>query len=142
MSDCYLTDLEKMLIRHEGMRFKPYEDSVGKLTIGVGRNLDDVGITEHEVLMLLAHDIDTAVRGLDRRAPWWIELDTIRRQVLIDMVFNLGINGFMKFKKTIAAIKSKDWEEAALEMMDSKWATQVGGRATELSEMMRTGVAA
>ena len=134
-----LSNLKKMLIRHEGLRLKPYYDSVGKLTIGVGRNLDDVGITEDEAEMMLTNDIDRTIYDLNTHLPWWNILDEIRQMVMVDMCFNLGIFGLLTFKNTLAAIKQGDYSEASILMLESKWAEQVGNRAWELSEMMRMG---
>ncbi|UCE64516.1 MAG: glycoside hydrolase family protein [Nitrospirota bacterium] len=131
--------IREMLIRHEGLRRKPYRDTVGKLTIGVGRNLDDVGISREEALVLLNNDIAKVRRDVKRAFPWFESLNTDRRNVVLNMVFNLGLSRFRGFKKTIAAIKEKRWEDAAKEMLDSKWAKQVKGRAQELSKIMRTG---
>jgi len=135
-----MTRLHKMLLRHEGLRLRPYIDTVGKLTIGVGRNLDDVGITHQEALMLLNYDIIRVQSQVRKSYPWFKDLDSVRKDVVLDMVFNLGITRFRRFRNTIAAIKLKQWDIAALEMMDSKWATQVGYRAKRLSKMMKTGI--
>ena len=131
--------LRNMLIRHEGLRRKPYRDSVGKLTIGVGRNLDDVGITREEALILLDHDIAKVRREVKQAFPWFTRLNTIRQTVVLNMVFNLGLPRFRKFKRAISAMRDKRWEDAANEMLDSKWARQVKGRARELARMMRAG---
>jgi lysozyme len=128
-----------MLIRHEGLRLKPYRDSKSKLTIGVGRNLDDVGITRAEALMLLENDIATVQRDVKRAFPWFPGLDPVRKDVVLDMVFNLGLPRFRRFEKTIASIRAGDWENAAREMLKSRWANQVGKRATELAAMMERG---
>lgn len=133
-----IESLEDMLIRHEGLRLKPYRDSVGKLTIGVGRNLDDVGITEEEARYLLKNDIQKAVVEA-KRFRWYAKLNNPRKQAIIDMIFNLGPSRFLGFKKMLAALEAGDYEAAAREMLDSKWAQQVGRRATELAEIMRTG---
>lgn len=133
-----IESLEDMLIRHEGLRLKPYRDSVGKLTIGVGRNLDDVGITEEEARYLLKNDIQKAVAEA-KRFPWYAKLNNPRKQAIIDMIYNLGASRFLGFKKMLAALEAGDYEAAAREMLDSKWAQQVGRRATELAEIMRTG---
>jgi lysozyme len=132
------SELASMLIRHEGLRLKPYRDTVGKLTVGCGRNLDDVGITQEEAMVLLNNDINTAELGLQKAFPWFDQLDPVRQDVLLDMVFNLGITRFMSFHRTIAAIEAQDWNKAADEMLQSRWAQQVGLRASELSQMMRT----
>jgi len=134
-----MSELENMLIRHEGIRLKPYIDSVGKTTIGVGRNLDDNGITKDEALFMLRNDIRYATVELFANYPWSYALDTKRQDALIDMVFNLGITRFGKFKKMIAAFEDKNYVVAAHEMLDSKWAAQVGARAKELANMVRHG---
>ncbi|MEE8302321.1 MAG: glycoside hydrolase family protein [Candidatus Tectomicrobia bacterium] len=134
-----MSRLHEMLIRHEGLRLKPYHDTVGKLTIGVGRNLDDVGITREEALMLLDNDIAKVRREVNRAFRWFAQLNPVRKNVVLNMVFNIGLPRFRQFKKTIAAIKAKDWEEAASQMLDSRWARQVGRRARELAAMMKHG---
>jgi len=131
-----ITDL---LIKHEGLRLKPYRDTVGKLTIGVGRNLDDVGITREEARFLLDNDIARADVELRRNFLWFPGRNKVRNAVLINMVFNLGISRFKRFKKLIAAIERRDWDRAGKEMLDSRWAQQVGGRAKELARQMLTG---
>lgn len=128
-----------MLVRHEGLVFKPYRDTVGKLTIGVGRNLDDYGITETEAYYLLFGDIDRAVSAAQRSFAWFGKLDEVRQAVVLSMIFNMGLKGFMGFKRTILAIESGKYELAANCMLESKWASQVGRRARELSKMMLTG---
>lgn len=134
-----MTRLVKMLVRHEGLRLKPYLDSVGKLTIGVGRNLDDVGISEDEALHMLRNDLATAQAAVSKALPFLWTLSEARSDALIDMALNLGEPRFRGFKKMIAAIERRDFEAAAREMLDSKWARQVGARSQELAEMVRTG---
>ncbi len=132
--------LRAQLIRHEGMRAKPYRDTVGKLTIGVGRNLDDVGIAENEAEYLLAGDIERATRGLVARYPTWFpDLDPVRQAVLVNMAFNLGLSKLAAFTHMLAAVASKQYGLAADEMITSRWALQVGDRAVELAAQMRTG---
>ena len=120
---------------------KPYTDAAGKISIGVGRNLTDVGISEDEADYLLDNDISSILHQLVARIAIFGSLDTTRQNVLADMAMNLGIEGLLRFHKMLAAIEAHDFEKAADEMLDSKWATQVGKRATELAAMMRTGVA-
>ncbi len=127
------------LTLHEGMRQFPYKCTSGKLTIGIGRNLDDRGITEAEAGFLLGNDIDDFQDRLTREIPWMVELDAVRQRVLLDMAFNLGVPGLLKFKRTLAAIRGKEYDRAAAMMLDSRWATQVGQRAKRLSRMMATG---
>ncbi len=132
--------LKTQLMRHEGVRTKPYEDTEGILTIGVGRNLEDKGLSESEVNMLLDNDINDALIECTRLIPAWHRMNGVRKQVLVNMMFNLGAPRLMNFVKLMAAVKIGDYETAAAEMLDSKWARQVGDRALELSRMMRNGV--
>ncbi len=134
-----MTRLHEMLIRHEGLRLKPYRDTVGKLTIGIGRNLDDVGITREEATMLLNHDIAKVQRDVKKTFPWFSRLNGVRKNVVLNMVFNLGLPRFRQFKKAIAAIRANRWDEAAKQMLDSRWARQVGRRARELASMIKSG---
>ena len=127
------------LKRDEGVRFKPYHCSADKLTIGVGRNLDDVGITEVESDFVLANDIDNCVEELTRTFNWFDELSNVRQRVMINMCFNLGLSRLLNFKNFLGAVESKDYVKAGVEMLDSKWATQVGPRATRLKNMMIEG---
>ena len=131
--------LEKMLIVDEGCELKPYKDSVGKLTIGIGRNLDDVGIRLSEAKVMLQNDAMDSLAKCMSFIPFFRELDQARQCVLLDMAFNLGIQGLLKFKKMLQAVKDGDYQLAALEMFDSRWHIQVGKRADRLEEMMRTG---
>ncbi|MCG1054651.1 glycoside hydrolase family protein [Mycetohabitans sp. B5] len=126
------------LSRDEGRRLKPYLDTVGKTTIGVGRNLTDVGIAESECDLLLENDVMHSVTWLDRHLPWWRSLDAVRQRVLINMAFNLG-GKLLTFVDTLAAMQRGDYAKAANGMLASKWATQVGARAYRLATMMRTG---
>jgi len=127
-----------MLIKHEGMVLKPYIDVVGKLTIGVGRNLDDNGVTREEAIFMLTNDVARTKKELSQ-FNWFNALDKVRQDAIINMVFNLGLPAFLKFKKTIKALEEKDFERASVEMLDSRWAAQVGNRAKELSYMIKTG---
>ncbi len=128
-----------MLIRHEDLKTKPYRCTAGKLTIGVGRNLEDNGIREVEAYFMLDNDIDEVTYNLKSKYDWFERLNDVRKAVVIDMAFNLGIPRFGAFKKTISLIESEDFDGASKEMLRSKWAVQVGYRAKELSEMMRSG---
>ena len=132
-------EFEEQLIRHEGLELKLYECSEGKLSIGVGRNLEDRGITEEEAMILLRNDIMTHAAELAERFPGVRDFDSARYYVLVNMAFNLGVSRLAKFKKMWAALEDRNYELAAAEMLDSKWATQVGTRAIELSNIMRYG---
>ena len=127
------------LERDEGLRLHPYTDTVGKVTIGIGRNLIDVGITKTEAYALAGADIDAAVGDLDHYTPWWSRLSEVRQRVLVNMAFNMGIKRLQGFALFLNAAQLGDWEEAAKQMLDSQWARQVGPRATRLAEQMRKG---
>ncbi len=130
--------LRSQLERHEGLRLKPYHDTVGKLTIGYGRNLEDVGISRDEADFMLDNDIDQVERQLET-VDEYRDLDAVRQAVIANMAYNLGFAGLMGFKNMWTAIGRRDWKSASEQMMQSKWARQVGVRAVELSEIMRTG---
>lgn len=123
----------------EGLRLKPYRDTVGKWTIGYGRNLTDTGISREEAEAMLDHDIDSHVRGLFARHPWIADADPVRQAVLANMAFNLGVPGLSKFVKTLEACQRRDYVTAAKRMLASKWASQVGARARRLARQMETG---
>lgn len=134
-------ELKKYLIEHEGLRLKPYLDTVGKTTIGVGRNLTDNGITEDEAMLLLEHDIAGA-RGSLRHFKWFNDLDYVRQDVLAELVFNIGYPRFLTFKKMIGALEEGDYTLAAYELLDSKWALQVGkNRSNNMHMRLRDGYA-
>lgn len=123
----------------------PYLDTVGKLTWGVGRNLTDVPLSPDELAMvaavidrMLENDIKKA-EGAAMAYSWYPGLSPVRKRVVLDMIFNLGPEGFSKFKATQAAIASGDYAKAAEQMLASRWASQVKGRAVRLTEMMKTG---
>ena len=127
------------LKRDEGLGLKPYRDSVGKLTIGIGRNLDDVGISEAEANYLLGNDVAKVTSAIRQQLPWADDLDDARFGVLQNMAFNLGVSGLLQFHNMLSALQSQDWHGAAQEMMNSVWARQVGARATRLEQQMITG---
>ena len=131
------TKVKVQLVGHEGLRLKPYRDTVGKLTIGVGRNLDDAGVTEDEAKVLLDNDVTRVWKSLTNALPYFGSLDDDRQHVLIDMAFNLGLAGLANFKRMLAAVEARDFSLAAREMLDSKWASQVGQRAKTLAAMMK-----
>jgi lysozyme len=132
--------IKEQLVRHEGLRLKPYRCTAGKLTIGIGRNLDDCGISQSEAYVMLINDIMNCEKQLQAKIPdIYNGLDEVRKSVLLNMCFNLGINGLLGFKNTLAFVKAGDWERAANNRLVSKWAKQVGRRAIELSELMRKG---
>ena len=131
--------LIRQLRLHEGERLRPYRCTAGKLTIGIGRNLEDRGITQNESAYLLSNDLDYFTIRLEEALPWMVELDEVRQRVLIDMAFNLGISGLLSFKRTLEAVKEGNYVAASDMMLDSRWAAQVHQRAITLSDMMETG---
>ncbi len=140
MTEALMNRIKAQLVRHEGLRLKPYRCTAGKLTIGIGRNLDDRGISQKEAYTMLERDIQDCEQWLIDKIPEiYNKLDEVRQSVLLNMCFNLGIKGLLEFKNTLAFIDAGDWERAANGMLASKWAKQVGRRAIELSEMMRKG---
>jgi lysozyme len=152
--------LMEKLIAHEGLRLQVYEDSLGIATIGIGRNLEDrgitpeelewmdipnmaivhtMGITEADAMYLAQNDVQIVEEELLRSHPCVENLDAVRQLVLVDMAFNMGVPRLGKFKKMWAAIHENNFEEAAKEMLDSRWANQVKSRSTKLAHAMHTG---
>ena len=135
-------DREKLIdliIYHEGLELKPYRCTAGHLTIGIGRNLDDRGITEDEARFLCQNDVDIVEQELTRKFPFIVGFGDVRTRVLLDMAFNLGVPRLSAFSNMWGALEEGDYKQAAVEMLDSRWARQVGRRATNLSQMMETG---
>ncbi len=131
--------IEKQLRRQEGYRKHPYRDTEGVLTFAYGRNLDANGISRGEARFLLKNDIAVAEGECLSRFGFFKDLDSIRQEVLVNMMFNLGWPRLKAFVKMIAALEKEDYETAAVEMIDSRWFRQVKGRAEELADQMRTG---
>jgi lysozyme len=155
--------LEAELVRDEGERLRAYRCTAGKLTIGIGRNLDDVGLSAAEVSamgltmgtaraailakgitreqsrQLFANDLARIEHNLDHNLPWWRTLSDVRQRVLLNMCFNLGIKGLLGFRNTLAQVQAGQYAGAARGMKASLWHRQVGNRAIRLEAMMETG---
>ena len=138
--------LEHQLMEHEGTKRHPltgrhvaYRCPAGKLTVGYGRNLEGHGLSEYEAMVLLRNDIETARTELCRAFPWFRSVDEVRQAAFINMHFNMGLPTLRGFVKTLGAAARGDWDTCAREMLNSNWARQVKGRATELAEQVRTG---
>lgn len=143
--------IREMLLLHEGIRLRAYDDATGRLimpgdrvrgyvTVGVGRNLISRGLTREEALYLLENDIKAVEREVKYRLhDIWAVANDARRDALLDMAFNLGINGLLGFSHMLAAMRRGDWRQAATEMLDSRWADQVGRRAIRLARMVESG---
>jgi lysozyme len=137
--------LRQQLKRDEGTgitkngHFMPYPCTSGKTTIGFGHNLQDNGLKSRFVEMILDDDIEDAFTDLVTRCPWVEVLDPARQAVLVNMMFNLGAPRLMGFRRMLKALHAKDYEGAAVEMLASSWAEQVGDRALRLADQLRTG---
>jgi len=129
--------LKKLLIQHEGLRLKPYVDSLGHPTIGVGHKIRP--ITHVKAMELLQQDVDIAIDGA-MKFRWFPRLSLVRQDVIISMIFNMGLRRFKTFKRMIAALRKDYFCEAANELLDSLYHVQVGERAEELAEMLRLDV--
>ena len=134
-----MSNIFDLLKRHEGLKLTVYKDIMGISTIGYGRNLEGRGISISEAELMLDNDIADCMAQLRVNLPYFDLLDSVRQDVLIDMIFNLGLAGLQKFKMTLTHVQHGDFAFAANAMLDSHWAKQVGKRAIELSEMMKTG---
>lgn len=131
-----ISKIKSLLIKHEGLRTKPYKCTAGKLTIGVGRNLDDKGITPAEADYMLINDITECLNDLKKIFPDFDTLPENVQLVMIDMRFNLGDTGFRSFKNMIAAINKRDYKAVVKSMQGSKWYGQVGNRSKNLVKMI------
>tara|TARA_R110000772_G_scaffold120330_1_gene226549 strand:+ start:66 stop:551 length:486 start_codon:yes stop_codon:yes gene_type:complete len=148
------------LISHEGLKLQVYEDTLGIKTIGIGRNLEDrgitreeldwmdipnmdviyeLGITEADAVYLATNDVQIVEEELVRAHPCVDKLDAVRQLILMDMAFNMGVPRLCKFKNMWAAIHEEDFATASKEMLDSRWANQVKSRATKLANAMHNG---
>lgn len=131
--------LRQLLIKHEDLKQYPYVCPAGKITIGVGYNLTDRGLPLSWISKQLDDDIDYFFDQLSKNFAWFDRLNEARKIALIDMCFNLGFKNFCEFKRMIYALQTKNFDKAAQEMLSSEWAKQVGKRAQELSEIVKTG---
>ena len=137
-----MTMIIEMLRKHESVETHAYKCSANKTTIGVGRNIDKnggIGLSQMEIDYLLANDIKRVEAELSQAFNWYDDLNDPRKDAMMDMCFNMGLPRLSKFKKSLAAMSNRHYEIAALELLDSLWAKQVGQRAITISEMIRTG---
>jgi lysozyme len=130
--------IRKRLIDFEGLVLKSYTCPTGYISVGVGRNLETNGITEEEAMYLLNNDISTVIKKLDKHWIAWRKLPITAQYVCIDVVFNMGINTWMSFRKTRAYMEMGDFEKAGVELLDSQYAKQVGRRAIFNSEQLKS----
>jgi lysozyme len=137
------TELIRQLKGDEGVIPHAYPDHLGYLTIGVGRLIDKRkggGLRPDEITYLLNNDVDDRINELNKRLPWFQNLDDARKGVLLNMSFQMGVDGLLGFKNTLEMVRQGDYESAAEGMLNSKWATQTPERAERLSKQMATGV--
>lgn len=148
-----LIEIKKRLEFHEGFRSKPYYCSEGKKTIGIGRNLDakpfteaerliiknPENITKQEALFLLENDIMETIRLLNNMVRCFLKLDDERQYALIDMGFQMGVDGLCQFKKMLAAMETGDFEKASKECLNSKYGKQTPIRAERIARLIKTG---
>ena len=138
-----MSKLEDMLLVHEGKKRFVYRCTSNALTIGVGRNIDPnkggIGLSDDEILYMLRNDIKRVYDELDGNLPWFKDLDDVRQDVLSDMCFNMGISRLLNFRKMLAAVELGLYDRASDELLNSKYAEQVKGRALKLARMMKEG---
>jgi lysozyme len=137
MSPQAFDQLQRDLRRDEGTRSHVYTDTVGRLTVGVGRNISDVGLSPDEIQLLLDNDCARAF-AIASAFPWFATLDEVRQRVVLNLAFNLG-GKLLQFHDTLGAIARGAYVVAADHLQHSKWFTQVGQRGPRLVAMLRTG---
>jgi lysozyme len=131
------------LRRDEGEKLSVYQDHLGFWTIGIGHLVDarkGGRISPRISQLIFEEDLRDKMAELNRTLPWWLKLDEARQGVLLNMAFQLGVGGLLKFGRTLLAIESGRYADAATYMLDSLWAQQTPERARRLAEQMRTGV--
>jgi lysozyme len=137
------SELARQLKGDEGVRKCAYADHLGYLTVGVGRLIDSrkpgAGLRDDEITYLLNNDIDDRINAVGKALPWFQNLDDVRKGCLLNMAFQLGTDGLLGFKNTLALIRDGKYAEAAEAMLLSRWAEQTPARAKRLSEQMRSG---
>ena len=137
-----ISELTTQLNRDEGRRKSAYPDTLGYLTIGVGRLVDarkGGGLRDDEMDYMLRNDINDRIDALTRALPWFQNLDDARKGVLLNMAFQLGTDGLLAFKNTLAKVQGGDYDAASAMMLQSKWATQTPERAKRMADQMKDG---
>jgi len=134
-------NLIDQLTLHEGSKPFVYKDTTGHWTIGVGRNISPggMGLSEEEISYLLKNDIRRVDKELEKAFKFYVGLDPVRRDALINLCFNIGLPRLRKFNRALRSLEVSDYEDAAVELLDSLWANQVGKRAEDIAHMIRTG---
>lgn len=139
-------NIYQLIEMHEGFRSKPYRCTSGKLTIGIGRNIEDRGITRDEAHYLLCEDVDNVDQELTEALPWYWHLNDARKNALIDLGFNMGVPTLLEFRNTLGLMREKRYDAAASELLrgsgpdgKSLYYSQVGKRAETIAEIIRSG---
>ena len=128
------------LLMDEGKRSKPYHDTVGKITIGIGRNLSDIGLREDEIQYLFNNDVDSVILDLNQHLPWWLDQPEPVQRALANLCFNLGITKLLKFKNTLSCIKQGEYTLAVENLKKSKWFKQVQrSRSARIFKLLMEG---
>ena len=131
--------LRKQITKHEGIEYKLYRCTSDKLTIGVGRNIEDRGISHDTAMQMLDEDIDICINELQQTVSYWDDLPERVQEALVNLCFNMGIKRLMAFKKTFGYLREGMFDKAADELLDSRYANQVGQRAIDVANMIREG---
>lgn len=131
-----MTNVKDLIKLHEGSRNLMYKCTAGFNTIGIGHNLDTKPISDRAIDVIFEDDLAEFEESVIKNFPFYESLSEVRKAVILDMAFNLGIAGISKFKNFLAAVEMGDYITAGVEMLDSRWAAQVGQRSTRLSLMM------
>ena len=137
-----MSKIIEMLRKHEGVETHACKCTAGKTTIGVGRNIDPnggIGLSNDEIDYLLANDVERVDAELFQVFSWYDDLDDPRKDAIMDMCFNMGLPRLMQFKKALGAMSAKNYDSAAVEFLDSRWAKQVGQRAISITDIIRSG---
>ena len=134
-----IEQLKKEIQFDEGKDLKPYRDPTGHITIGIGRNLDNTGISEEECALMFKNDIERVMQSLDRALPWWTTLPDPVARGLCNMTFNLGLGGVLQFKTTLGFLRAHEFEEAAASVMHSLAARQLPNRYGRIAALFKQG---
>tara|TARA_Y100000289_G_C3922707_1_gene151398 strand:+ start:452 stop:868 length:417 start_codon:yes stop_codon:yes gene_type:complete len=132
-------EIEKRLIEFEGLRLMPYRCTSNKLTIGVGRNIEDRGISVETAMQMLREDLELVIDELKRAIPGFDKMPETVQEALVDLAFNMGMPTLLTFKRALRALQAQEWDNAAEEILSSRYAKQVGRRAEIIADMIRSG---
>lgn len=132
-----MQDIIESIKKHEGYRSRVYKCTENFDTIGYGFAIKDLELSEEICDLILKEKLEVIIKGINKNLPWFDDCPPQAKLVLINMVYQIGLSGVLKFKLALGAMKEKNWPEAAKEMLDSKWAKQTSNRANELADIIR-----